>query len=88
MGHLKLADFNGAVKFPSSVTKFDSKSYFGTSGYLVLRHIYVAIEPFNPLIVFKFSLLKFWSWRLDSLFALQIGESFFLLFKIMFSQIQ
>mmetsp|Transcript_17257 Transcript_17257/g.27556 ORF Transcript_17257/g.27556 Transcript_17257/m.27556 type:complete len:115 (+) Transcript_17257:199-543(+) len=34
MGHLKLADFNGAVKFPSSVTKFDSKSYFGTSGYL------------------------------------------------------
>ena len=34
-GHLKLADFNGACKFPSSTHKFEGKSYFGTSGYLV-----------------------------------------------------
>jgi len=71
MGHLKLADFNGAVKFPSSVTKFDSKSYFGTSGYLVLGRL--CSYPFNPLIVLKSSLLKFWSWRRDSLSAPQIG---------------
>jgi len=34
MGHLKLADFNGAVQFKSSLDKFEGKSYFGTSGYL------------------------------------------------------
>ncbi|GAB5373033.1 hypothetical protein AAMO2058_001715200 [Amorphochlora amoebiformis] len=33
-GHLKLADFNGAVKFSSSRAKFTENSYFGTSGYL------------------------------------------------------
>mmetsp|Transcript_29661 Transcript_29661/g.57838 ORF Transcript_29661/g.57838 Transcript_29661/m.57838 type:complete len:521 (+) Transcript_29661:48-1610(+) len=34
LGHLKLADFNGAAKFTNSKALFDSKSYFGTSGYL------------------------------------------------------
>jgi len=33
-GHIKLADFNGSLKFKSATSEFTENSYFGTSGYL------------------------------------------------------